>query len=109
MGFRVEVDINENFNDEMIKDIAKATKIVMNDIETEAQNLAPVDTGFLRRSIKNVVRVYREKEKITARLYANAEYAGFVHEGTKYQKPQKFLSDAIDEKRITTLFSALMK
>lgn len=66
------------------------------ELQRHAKIIAPVDTGFLKRSITLVIK----KNGFQARINSNAEYAGFQERlGTPHitpafnrQKP-KFLSD----------------
>ena len=58
------------------------------DITARAKTLTPVDTGFLRSSYVNIF----EDKKAT--IWPQANYAAFVHEGTKFMQGTPFLTAA---------------
>lgn len=61
----------------------------------KARSLCPVDTGNLRGSLTYEVTRTGVGGKLGARVGTNVPYAIYVHEGTKYQKGQPFLEDAL--------------
>jgi HK97 gp10 family phage protein len=63
----------------------------------EARRLVPVDTGFLRDSIH--VEMSSDGSTGIANVVADAEYAGFVEFGTRYQSPQPYLRPALKKYR----------
>lgn len=66
------------------------------DIQTTAQRLAPVDTGFLRSSIG--VEITRSAAgAVTAIVAPTADYAGFVELGTSRAPAQPFMQPAFDQ------------
>lgn len=60
-------------------------------LQEHSQRLSPVDTGFMRSSHSS-----REIEN-GAEMVVSAEYAVYVHEGTKYMQGREWISQAIDE------------
>ena len=62
------------------------------EMEANAKNLAPVDTGHLRRSIKSDVS--NNLTGIKGEVNANVEYAIYVEYGTVYQTAQPFFFPA---------------
>lgn len=64
-------------------------------VVNKARSLCPVDTGNLRGSIAYEVTRNGIGGKLGARVGTNVPYAIYVHEGTKYQKGQPFLEDAL--------------
>jgi len=63
---------------------------------SQAKLRCPVDIGYLRGSIGSKVERFRVfKKKLV--IYARAEYAGYVHEGTRRMRPRRFLYDAVRE------------
>lgn len=66
------------------------TKAV-HDIEAHADPLTPVDTGNLKNS------KHTEINGLSARLHWQAEYALYVHEGTRYQPATPFAADAVEK------------
>lgn len=55
----------------------------------------PVDTGYLRRSIK--YKFYKNGDFVTGEVYVGAEYGIFVEFGTVYRNGTLFLSNAFTE------------
>lgn len=62
-------------------------------VEAEAKLRTPVDTGTLRRSITSRT----EEESVT--IGTNIEYASHVEKGTSNQKPQPYLTPAVEENK----------
>lgn len=56
-----------------------------------AQKKSPVDTGFLRASHSS------NETEDGAEMVVSAEYAVYVHEGTRYMRGREWISGAIDE------------
>lgn len=56
-----------------------------------SQKNSPVDTGFLRASHSS-----NETDQ-GAEMVVSAEYAIYVHEGTRYMRGREWISKAIDE------------
>jgi HK97 gp10 family phage protein len=61
----------------------------------ESKKRCPVITGYLRGSIRYYISKMWEKHYLT--IGATADYAGYVHEGTRYQRKQPFIKDSIME------------
>lgn len=76
-------------NSSMDEALKKACLVV----ETEAKLRCPVLDGQLRQSITN------EVDGKTGYVGSNVEYAPYVHQGTRWQKSQPFLEQALDSKR----------
>lgn len=55
-----------------------------------SQRESPVDTGFLRASHSS------EETEEGAQMVVSAEYAIYVHEGTRYMQGREWISKAID-------------
>lgn len=55
------------------------------DVEREAKQVTPVDTGRLRASI------FTSIGNLEARIQPNTNYAIFVHEGTRYMTARPFM------------------
>lgn len=62
-------------------------------IVSEAKKLCPVDTGFLRSSIDSKVTGFLWWKKL--RIFSDAEYAIFVHEGTRKMRKRPFVRNAV--------------
>lgn len=63
-------------------------------VEGEAKDFCPVDTGDLRRSIKNVVVSDKEVQ-----IGTDIDYAHFVEFGTIKQQAQPYLTPAFEANR----------
>lgn len=68
---------------------------VARDIQATAQQLAPVDTGFLRSSI-GVEVTSSPGGAVTAVIAPTADYAAYVEYGTSVAPPQPFMGPAFD-------------
>jgi HK97 gp10 family phage protein len=75
------------------KDLTAVKKVVSTNgaaMTKQAKRNAPVDTGFLKRSITG----HKEDSGLTAVSEASAEYAGYVEYGTRFQPAQHYMRDA---------------
>lgn len=63
------------------------------DVENVAKQLAPVDTGNLRRSITHDVH----SGGLAADIGSDVEYAEHVERGTASSPPQPYMEPALDE------------
>ena len=61
-------------------------------VERYAKQLTPVATGRLRASIATSVLI---GNRIGAMVATNADYAVFVHEGTRYMRGRPFLTEGV--------------
>lgn len=77
----------------MAKVIVKKTA---KDIEGTAKTLAPVDTGFLRSSIKTSDLRSVSQDSPAAEVRAGANYAVYQELGTSRMAPQPFMNPAAD-------------
>lgn len=62
-------------------------------VETAAKGRCPVDTGRLRSSIN--WRVELHEGELCGVVATSADYARFVHDGTKYVDARPFLVDGL--------------
>lgn len=85
------VDNMSQIKAELDKKIARALEAVGATAEGYAKELCPVDTGRLRDSITYSV------DDNTVYLGSDVEYAPYVEFGTHKQKPQPFMSPAIQD------------
>lgn len=69
-----------------IKDIKEVVKVNTLELQQAQQKDAPVDTGFLRRSITSEF----EDGGLTGKTGATAEYAPYLIYGTRYMYAQDF-------------------
>ena len=65
------------------------------EMQTKAQQKAPVDTGNLKRSIGLVMR----DGGLTAEVEPTAEYAPYVEFGTRFMNAQPYLKPAFEEQK----------
>lgn len=77
-GFKLTQNNRKQVSEACTKSIANALEICGGKAETYAKQNCPVDTGRLRNSIGHKV----DKEKQTAYIGTNVEYAPFVEFGT---------------------------
>ena len=94
----VELSLNLSGIDDLIRELpGQADKLVRQvalDVEATARRNAPVDTGFLRNSIRMIDPVRGDAE---AEVQVEAEYGLYVHEGARGRKPVPFLERALEE------------
>lgn len=73
-----------------MSDVKQIVRLNGAELNAGAQRKAPVDTGFLRRSIVfQLVSMGFE-----ARVFATAEYAPYLEHGTRFMSAQPFLGPA---------------
>ena len=111
MSIKITVDTSDfNLNDLDINEIVQQEiEKTAYKIERGAKANCPVDTGHLRRSITT------EIGDLEADIGSNVEYAGYVHDGTRYQPAKPFLETAANaemdgiEDRIADAIERLLK
>jgi HK97 gp10 family phage protein len=92
MDIKATMDMNFKFKDFDIDSIVERELAdTASDIEEEAKNRAPVDTGRLRASIKADVK------GLEANIGSDVYYASYVHDGTYEIEPQPFLYPVADD------------
>lgn len=91
MDIKATLNMNFNMKDFDIDDIVERELTdSANNIEKQAKNITPVDTGRLRASIKADVK------GLEANIGTDVEYARFVHDGTYKMEARPFLYEAAD-------------
>lgn len=75
-----------------VKTVVRTNGIEMN---RTASMLAPVDTGFLRRSIVFAI----SDGGLTATSTAGAEYASYLEYGTRFMSAQPFMRPAYNQQK----------
>lgn len=74
------------------KDVSKLIKNTLHNIERDAKQKCPVDTGRLRGSITtNIISTY------SGEVGTNVEYAEYVEYGTRYQSAQPYFEPAVEK------------
>ena len=73
----------------MTKNLNSAIKKVTNNLVSVAASTTPHATGYLKRT--NEIKF----DNLKGSFEKKAEYAYFVHEGTKFMSARPFLTDAI--------------
>ena len=92
MEIKATIDMNFNFRDLGIDSIVERELTdSANNIEEQSKNIAPVDTGRLRASIKADVK------GLEANIGSDVYYASYVHDGTYEIEPQPFLYPVADD------------
>lgn len=75
----------------MAKNLSKAMKGSLLDVQRASMRITPVDTGFLRAShITNMMTPLHGEVAVLA------DYAEFVHDGARSMKARPFLADAVE-------------
>lgn len=120
-------------NFEFLANIAMERSLLI--VENKAKQNCPVDDGILRASITHTIEI--KEDALIGKVGSNLEYAPYVHQGTGVyaingdgredpwsyqdaqgnwhktvgQKPQPFITDAIQEKKndIFTTFKEVLK
>lgn len=75
-----------------VKHIVKSNTVNMN---SKMQNLAPVDTGNMKRSITSEFT----DGGLTGTAQPHTDYAGYVEYGTRFQEEQPFVRPAFEEQK----------
>ena len=76
-------------------DVKNVVRMNGSEMQNKSMRLAPVDTGFMKRSIGITV----EDGGFTVRVGSTAQYAPFVNFGTRFQPSQPFLTSSFYEQR----------
>ena len=89
---KMSLKVVKNFDPEeaLYKVLSQSVEDVSRVLTSKARNEAPVDTGFLKASIKHNI------EKLRAMITAWAHYAPYVEYGTMYQRSNPFFRRAIE-------------
>ena len=97
----IKIEGLEKLNNRLQQYVNDAKKRVRNTvhetlllIESDAKQLAPVDTGYLRSSIH--ANFYGE---LAGTVSANADYGIYVEFGTYSQRPQPYLTPAYQKNK----------
>lgn len=78
-----------------LEDVKKVVRVNGTEMNRTASRLAPVDTGFLRRSI-----VFEIADGgFTAMSTAGAEYAPYLEYGTRFMSAQPFMRPAYNQQK----------
>ena len=89
----IKITIKNDFDID-IKDIERAVQEELedtaNNIEDDAKRNCPVDTGYLRSSIKTDI------DKLDVEVGTDCEYAPYVHDGTYKMSARPFLDIAAE-------------
>ena len=75
----------------MTKNLNRAVKASTLNIQRASMRVTPVDTGFLRAS-----HITTMTNPVQGEVAVLADYAEFVHDGTKFMKARPFLADAVE-------------
>lgn len=89
----IKITIKNDFDID-IKDVERAVQEELedtaNNIEDDAKRNCPVDTGYLRSSIKTDI------DKLDVEVGTDCEYAPYVHDGTYKMPARPFLDVAAE-------------
>lgn len=75
----------------MTKNLSKAIKASIFDVQRASMKITPVKTGFLRGSHRTGMT-----SPLSGYVEPTASYAFFVHEGTRFMRGRPFLADALE-------------
>ena len=64
-------------------------------MQTKAQDIVSVDTGTLKRSIRQDIK----DNGLTSEVSANTDYAGYVEWGTRYMNAQPYMRPAYNDQK----------
>lgn len=78
---------------EKLEGAKKIVKYHTAQLQKKAQNKAPVDTRFLKRSITLEI----QDNGLTGRVYAYADYAYYQEKGTRFMPAQPYMEPSLNE------------
>jgi HK97 gp10 family phage protein len=78
-----------------LDDVKKAVKLNTAEMQKEAEFQAPVDTGFMERSIQFSI----DHTGLAGRVKSQAEYSGYVEYGTRFMSAQPFIYPAFQKQK----------
>jgi HK97 gp10 family phage protein len=99
MSIRVKYNRLPQAKDVLQQQVETAFTKFLGDAEANADAITPVDTGHLKNDKTT------EVSGMHGSITWHAEYALYVHEGTRYQGAQPFASDGF-EKAVPSLIQA---
>ena len=76
-------------------DVKNVVRMNGAEMHRNTQRNAPVDTGFMKRS----VQLEKRDDGMTARVYPAAEYSAYVEYGTRFSPSQPFLRPAYQKQK----------
>lgn len=82
-----------------LEDVKKVVSTNTSEMANQMQRRAPVDTGFMRRSINQSIL----DGGLSGMVTPTAEYAPYVNFGTRFQAAQPFVSNAFNYQKIKFL------
>lgn len=89
----IKITIKNDFDldiDDIERAVQEELEDTANDIEDDAKRNCPVDTGYLRSSIKTDI------DKLDVEVGTDCEYAPYVHDGTYKMSARPFLDIAAE-------------
>lgn len=79
-----------------MEDVKKVVTINTSEMANQMQRRAPVDTGFMRRSVTMSIM----SVGLVGMVTPTAEYAPYVNYGTRFQAAQPFVSNAFNYQKV---------
>ena len=76
-------------------DVKNVVRMNGAEMHRNTQRNAPVDTGFMKRS----VQLEKRDDGMSARVYPTAEYAPYVEYGTRFMGAQPFVRPAYQKQK----------
>lgn len=86
----------KQMDSEIQKALSEAVSAGAAVVERDAKIRCPVDTGTLRRSLREM-KQNKTPWRIESQVGTDTEYAPHVEFGTRYQRAQPYLRPALDE------------
>lgn len=86
----------KQMDSEIQKALSEAVSAGAAVVERDAKIRCPVDTGTLRRSLREM-KQNKTPGRIESQVGTDIEYAPHVEFGTRYQRAQPYLRPALDE------------
>ncbi len=104
LGFSGLTDLSKGLKERAnLDDVKNVVKLNGAELQRDVQRDAPVDTGFLKRSINTKI----EDEGFTSKLGIGAYYAPYLISGTRYMYSRDFFNSNFNYQKFK--FSADLK
>jgi HK97 gp10 family phage protein len=93
-GIEKWTSLAARISSDLIPTVGQQLKDIAQNVVNDAQQAAPVDTGYLRDNIQ--ITSQTDKEVV---VESRAEYSGYVEYGTVYMQAQPFFEPAVRKAR----------
>lgn len=79
-----------------LSDVKNVVKLNTSEMQRKSQRFAPVDTGTLKRNIKQST----EDSGFTGKVTSTSEYAAYQEYGTRYQSGKPHIRPAYNQQKV---------